>query len=212
MFDFFKHIGKPLQRESKLPISLYRKIADAVLKYSIVASGQCLMTAEKASLYKLNAVTQDALLNEIVAFHIKIAITCVMVKQHLTGKENYDQIEALICNSIENILTQPNQNLTQYLPIISKENRERTRMYFLRGSHGLEVSDEQIRAYAVKHNRREILTDIPVDQKSLIYFVVRIARLLEVGRDVDLAIVHFVNDMLVHRIKELRNEVCNYFE
>jgi hypothetical protein len=185
----------------------YPKIAEILLRFSVVVAGESAQIAEMASGVKINAVTHHALLQEVFAYHLNLAVAAIMVKGKLHGKDNYDQIEVGICDAVCNILKKPNANLTQYMPIIVTENREKARMYFVRDSDGLEISEEQIRAYAEKHNSK-ILTDIPADQMAIVYYTIRVARFLEIGRDIDKVIVWGANEKLTGRIFELQDEIC----
>jgi hypothetical protein len=131
-----------------------------------------------------------------------------MVKSNLLGRDNYNNIEAGICSESENTITKLGTKLAiYYLPIIARENRHRAQMYFCKDGEGLEVSEQQIRAYAEKHNRT-LLTDIPADQMALVYYIIRVSRLLTIGMDIDRAIVWGVNGRLLDRCFELQDEIC----
>jgi hypothetical protein len=183
-----------------------KRIAEIALRFSVVVSGEAAQIAEMASGIKINSVTHHALLREVFAYHLNLVISTVMVKNKLHGKDSYDQTEAEICDAICNILKTPGANLSQYMPIIAAENKEIARMYFLKNADGLEISDEQVRAYAEKHNKK-LLTDIPADQMAIVYYTIRVARLVEIGREIDKAIVWGVNSKLVGRIFELQEEI-----
>jgi hypothetical protein len=136
---------------------------------------------------------------------LNVAISNIMVKKTLLGRDKYDQIETGVCDEIGCVLKEPSGKLLQYLPIISKENRDTARMYFVKDAQGLEISAEQLRAYAKKHNK--IIMDIPDDQMAIVYYTVRVARLLEVGMDIDKVIVWGVNNKIIDRSMELQEEV-----
>jgi hypothetical protein len=182
------------------------KIAEIVLRYSVAVAGETAEIAERASCVKINDVTHYALLQEVFAYHLNLAIATVMIKDQLHGKDNYDQIETGICDVTYSFLKNPGAKMTQYLPILSTENRERARMYFLNNADGLGVSNEQVQAYAEKHNKK-LLTDIPADQMALVYYSIRVARLLEIGSNIDKVIVWGANAKLTDRIFEMRDEI-----
>jgi hypothetical protein len=185
----------------------YQQIADKVVRFSVVASGQCKEIAEKATFSQINDVKHESLLREVVAYHISVAIANVMVKKNLLGRNNYKQIESGICNAIDSILRKPGENLERYLPIIDMDNRSKAQMYFSKDAHGLQVSDEQINWYAERYDR-PVIKDIPADQMAIVYYTMRIARLLATGQDIDKFIVHYVNNVLPDRALELQDEVC----
>jgi hypothetical protein len=196
------------EKANKSPTLPYAQIAETVLRFSVVAAGEFVEMAERASCMKTNAVTQQALLQEVVAYHLNVAIANVMVKSNLLGRDNYNNIEAGICSESENTITKLGTKLAiYYLPIIARENRHRAQMYFCKDGEGLEVSEQQIRAYAEKHNRT-LLTDIPADQMALVYYIIRVSRLLTIGMDIDRAIVWGVNGRLLDRCFELQDEIC----
>jgi hypothetical protein len=185
----------------------YAKMAEIALRFSVAVAAESAQIAEMASGIKINAVTHHALLQEVFAYHLNLIIATVMVKNKLHGKDNCDQIEAGICDAICTILKTPGANLAQYMPIIEMKNREITQMYFLKDAEGLKISSEQVRAYAEKHNKK-LLTDVPADQMAIVYYTIRIARLLEIGRDIDAVIICGVNAKLTGRIFELQDEIC----
>jgi hypothetical protein len=206
--SFLKNLFGGVPKENKTLLLPNAKIAEIILRFSVAVTAETAQIAEKAALMKINDVTYYALLREVFAYHLNIAIATIMVKKNLIGITNYKQIEGGLCDAVSSILKKPGANLGKYLPIISSENREKALMYSFGGDqYGLEISDEQIRAYAEKHNKK-ILTDIPANQMFAVYYNIRIARLLEVGRDIDKFIVWGVNTKLVDRSLEMQNEVC----
>jgi hypothetical protein len=204
--------GDYLEREllpkgnDPLPLP-YAQIAETVFCVSFEVTRQCIEMTEKAALIKVKDSTQEALHCEIVAYHLNVAIANVMVKRHLHGQRNYEQIETGICDEIYETLSESGARLEQYLPIVAKANRDKCRMYFLKNQNSLDISDAQILSYAQKHDQEKII-NIPAEQRSIVYYTIRVARLLEVGAEIDLFIVHYVNDVLAKRVIELQEEVC----
>jgi hypothetical protein len=186
----------------------YEQIAETVLGFSVVVSTDSAEVAEKAAFISIEDVTHEALFREVFAYHLSITIANVMVKKQLLGRENYEQISAEIFKALHRILTKPGEeDRMQYLQVFAPDNKTIARMYFSKDAHGLQISDEQITWYADRFDK-SVIKDIPADQMAIVYYTMRIARLLATGQDIDKFIIHYVNNILLDRALELQDEVC----
>jgi hypothetical protein len=83
----------------------------------------------------------------------------------------------------------------------------------LRFSVAVAGESEQIAENAaltkIKDATREalLITEMPPDQMAVVYYIIRVSRLLEVGKDIDRFIVHYVNNKLIDRSFELQDEI-----
>jgi hypothetical protein len=204
-----EYLERNLPHNKTQTISLpYAKIADLVLRSTVAAAGTVVTCAEGATRLKLKTSTCEALLCESAAYHLKTAIANAMIARHLSGKDSYDEIESQICDAVSSILNKPGANMAQYLSLVSIENRDTARMYFLKDTSGLQISDEQIMFYAEKYNKTEVIKNIPPDQLDLIFYLIRIARLVTIGDDIDTVVMHFATQRLLDFNLELQNSIC----
>ncbi len=211
----------------------YEQIADTLLAFSVAVSAHSAEIAEKADFKDLNAQTHGALFREVFAYNLSVAIANVMIKRHLLGRDDYNQIEKGIFKALGTMRTSKDEDLTlvqhtgvmaqfwarqrtstdealalvQHRQVFAPANREIAQRYFLKDADGLRISDEQIEWYAAKYDTPKI-KDIPADQIAMVYYTMRIARLLATGRDIDKFIVYYVNNILLDRAIELQNAVC----
>ena len=109
----------------------------------------------------------------------------------------------VICKGCKLCLT----DFEHYLPLVGRDNRDKAHRYFLRDQVGLEVSDSAIRAYAQKHNKQQILSQILPDQMSIVFYCIRLARIVEIGATIDNLAVNVVTDVAMDRLTAFQNEI-----
>jgi hypothetical protein len=184
----------------------FEKIAENVLGFSVVVSTDSAEIVEKASFVSLGEVGYEALLREVFSYHLNLAIANVMITRNLLGKANYARIQDGIFEALCHILTTTGEPLGNNKELFAPNNKDIAQMYFSKDAHGLRVSEEQIIWYADRYDK-PMIRDIPPDQVAIVYYLIRIARIVTSGKDIDKFIVHYVSTLVIDRALELQDEL-----